>query len=138
MKKIIGHLDMDAFFASVEEATTPSFKGKPIAVGAEPNGGRGRGVVSTANYKAREYGIKSALPISIAWKLSENAVAKGKEPVIFVPPDFELYSKVSNHVLEVIRKYSDHVEPASIDEFYFQVSEERVNEKTFTLDERTP
>src|SRR3989344_5268708 len=90
MNRIIAHLDLDAFFASVEEVMTPSFKGKPIAVGAEPNTGKGRGVVSTANYKAREYGIRSALPISIAWRLSQEAKNKGFEEVIFVPPDFRL------------------------------------------------
>src|SRR3989338_9112298 len=67
--RVIGHLDMDAFFAAVEERERPYLKGQPIAVGADPQGGRGRGVVSTANYAAREYGIGSAMPISRAWKI---------------------------------------------------------------------
>jgi len=122
MKRIIGHLDMDAFFASVEEAATPRFLGKPIVVGAEPNEGRSRGVVSTANYKAREYGIHSAMPIFKAWQLSEDAKKQGKEPVIFLPVDFELYHKVSLHVSEIIHQYSPIIEQASVDEFYIDFS----------------
>ena len=67
MIRIIGHLDMDAFFAAAEEREHEWLRGKPIVVGADPKEGKGRGVVSTANYKAREYGIRSALPISKAW-----------------------------------------------------------------------
>ena len=102
--RIIAHLDMDAFFASLEEAGSPIFKGKPIAVGSDPKNGVGRGVVSTANYKAREYGIHSALPISIAWQLSQKAKAEGKTEVVFLPVDFERYNKASNEVFEIIRK----------------------------------
>jgi len=122
MKRIIAHLDMDAFFASVEEAATPAFLGKPIVVGSEVVNGFGRGVVSTANYKAREYGIHSALPISVAWRFSQKAKAEGKPEAIFLPVDFELYNKVSNHIHEIIKKYSASVEQASIDEFYFNLS----------------
>ena len=121
-KRIIAHLDMDAFFASVEEATTSSFLGKPIVVGSEIINGVGRGVVSTANYKAREYGIHSAMPISFAWQLSEEAKRKGKEPAIFLPVDFELYNKASANVLRIIKTYASLVEQASIDEFYFDLS----------------
>ncbi len=113
---------MDAFFASVEERNNPHFKGKPIAVGSDPMQGHGRGVVSTANYKAREYGIHSALPISKAWQLSEEAKKQGKPEVIFLTPDFPAYEKASQNVLGIIRKYSKTVEPASIDEFYFDLS----------------
>jgi len=120
--RIIAHLDMDAFFASLEEADSPIFKGKPIAVGSDPKNGAGRGVVSTANYKAREYGIHSALPISIAWQLSEKAKKEGKPEVVFLPVDFERYKKASNQVFEIIKKYAKEVEPASIDEFYFDLS----------------
>ncbi len=121
-KRIIAHLDMDAFFASVEEAATPGFSGKPIVVGSEIINGIGRGVVSTANYKAREYGIHSAMPISFAWRLSEEAKKQCKEGVIFLPVDFELYNKASDNILYIIKKYSDDVEQASIDEFYFDLS----------------
>src|SRR5208337_5233544 len=71
--RLIGHLDMDAFFAAIEERDSPELKGRPLVVGADPAGGQGRGVVSTANYPARQYGIHSAMPISRAWKLSEAA-----------------------------------------------------------------
>lgn len=121
-KIIIAHLDMDAFFASVEEAATPAFFGKPIVVGSEIINGVGRGVVSTANYKAREYGIHSALPISIAWRLSQKAKSQGKPEAIFLPVDFELYNKVSDNIHTIIKKYSKLVEQASIDEFYFDLT----------------
>jgi len=121
-KRIIAHLDMDAFFASVEEQKRPHLTHKPIVVGSEIIDGVGRGVVSTANYKAREYGIHSAMPISFAWRLSEKMKKQGKEEVIFLPVDFKLYNKVSAHVLQIIKKYSKSVEKASIDEFYFDLS----------------
>jgi DNA polymerase IV (DinB-like DNA polymerase) len=120
--RIIAHLDMDAFFASLEEAGSEIFRGKPIVVGSDPKNGQGRGVVSTANYKAREYGIKSALPISMAWQFSQQAKAQGKPEAIFLPVDFERYNKAHNDIFEIIKKYSDVVEPASIDEFYFDLS----------------
>ncbi len=119
MEKIIAHLDLDAFFASVEERYNPQWKGMPIVVGSDPKKGTGRGVVSTANYKAREYGIHSAMPITRAWEASQQAKREGKPEAIFLPVDFELYHKTSRAVLEIIQKYSDTVEQASVDEFYF-------------------
>ncbi len=113
---------MDAFFASIEERNRPHLKGKPIAVGSDPNEGLGRGVVSTANYKAREYGIHSAMPISRAWKASEKAKSEGKTEVVFLPVNFEAYEKSSAAVLSIIRKYSETIEQASVDEFYFDLS----------------
>lgn len=127
--RIIAHLDMDAFFASLEEAGSSIFKGKPIAVGSDPKNGQGRGVVSTANYRAREYGIHSALPISIAWQLSQKAKSQGKPEVVFLQVDMERYSEASKEVFGIIKKYlpagrqvQNLVEPASIDEFYFDLS----------------
>ncbi len=120
--KIICHLDMDAFFASIEERYTPAFRGKPIAVGSDPQNGRGRGVVSTANYLAREYGIHSAMPISKAWQLSEAAKQLGKPEVVFVQPDFEIYHKSSKNVFAIIRQYANRVEQASVDEFFFSLN----------------
>ena len=105
--RIVAHLDMDAFFASLEEAASPIFKDKPIAVGSDPKNGMGRGVVSTANYKAREYGIHSALPISVAWRLSQKAKAEGKPEVIFLPVDFERYNKASEEVFEIIKRHAE-------------------------------
>lgn len=119
--RIVAHLDMDAFFASIEEADSPHFKGMPIAVGSDPKNGEGRGVISTANYKAREYGIHSALPVSRAWQLSEKAVAEGRPEVIFLPVNFERYREISEKIFQIIKRYSKLVEPASIDEFYFSL-----------------
>ncbi|MFH1968201.1 MAG: DNA polymerase IV [bacterium] len=113
---------MDAFFASIEEADSPHFKGMPIAVGSDPRAGEGRGVISTANYKAREYGIHSALPISKAWQLSEKAKSEGKPEVIFLPVNFERYREASAEIFEIIKKHAELIEPASIDEFYFDLS----------------
>src|SRR3989449_6996071 len=76
--RIVAHIDMDAFYAAIEERDTPRFRGLPIAVGADPEGGKGRGVVAAANYKARAYGIHSAMPISTAWRLSEAARRQDK------------------------------------------------------------
>ena len=120
--RIIGHLDMDAFFAAVEERDRPELKGLPIVVGADPDGGYGRGVVSTANYKAREYGIHSALPISRAWRLSEEAKKTGRPGAIFLRGNFEKYEKVSGSIMEIIKKYSPTVEQASVDEAYFDLT----------------
>lgn len=121
---------MDAFFAAVEERDKPRIKGLPIAVGSDPAEGKGRGVVSTANYKAREYGIHSALPISIAWRLSEKAKKEGKPGVVFLPVDFEKYGEVSDEIMKIIRKYSREVEEASIDEAYFDLGSAGNYEKT--------
>lgn len=120
--RIIAHLDMDAFFAAVEERDKPRLKGRPIAVGSDPEEGRGRGVVSTANYKAREYGIRSATPISIAWKLSQEAKKQGKPEVVFLDVDMKKYAEESLKIMEIIKKYSSVVEEASIDEAYFDLS----------------
>lgn len=120
--RIVGHLDMDAFFAAIEERDNPSLSGLPIVVGADPRGGKGRGVVSTANYKAREYGIHSALPISKAWRLSEAARKDGRRPVSFLPVRMERYAEVSAHVMETLRRFIFLVEQASIDEAYFDLS----------------
>lgn len=120
--RIIAHLDMDAFFAAIEERDHPRLKGKPIVVGADPEGGAGRGVVSTSNYKAREYGIKSALPISAAWRLSEQAKKAGKPEVIFFGGNFKKYGEVSKKIMDIISEYSQKVEQASVDEAYFDLS----------------
>lgn len=121
-KRIIAHLDMDSFFASVEERDNPRIKGKPIVVGADPLEGKGRGVVSTANYKAREYGIRSALPISKAWQFSEMARRQGEDPAVFLDVDMQKYAQVSRKVMEIIENHSDLVEKASVDEAYFDLS----------------
>src|SRR3989475_7698699 len=79
--RIVAHIDMDAFYAAIEERDTPRLRGRPIAVGADPEAGKGAAVVAAANYKARAYGIHSAMPLSTAWRLSEAARRQDKPPV---------------------------------------------------------
>src|SRR5438445_11951349 len=114
--RIVAHIDMDAFYAAVEERDTPRFRGLPLTVGADPRGGNGRGVVSTANYKAREYGIYSATPISKAWRLSEAAQRRGKPGVVFLSVDMKKYAAVSSRMMERVRRLVPLVEGAGIDE----------------------
>lgn len=113
---------MDAFFASIEERDNPRLRGRPIAVGSDPKGGAGRGVVSTANYPARSYGIRSALPISVAWRLSEEAKRKGLPPVSFLEVNMRKYSEVSREVMAILRAHAEHIEEASVDEAYLDLS----------------
>ena len=131
--RIIAHLDMDAFFAAVEERDRPRLKGLPIVVGADPKGGKGRGVVSTANYKAREYGIKSAMPISEAWRRSEGARQSGKPPAVFIAGSFERYGEASRAIYDIASRYSDTLERASIDEMYIDLSQAGSFEKAEKL-----
>jgi DNA polymerase IV (DinB-like DNA polymerase) len=112
--KIIMHVDMDAFFAAVEEREHPEFKGMPIVVGADPKEGRGRGVVSSASYKARRFGVRSGMPISKAWKLCPEA--------IYLPVNYELYVKVSNEIMDILRKYAGKFEQWGIDEAFLDVT----------------
>jgi DNA polymerase IV (DinB-like DNA polymerase) len=122
MARIIAHIDMDAFFASVEERDKPYLRGLPIAVGSDPEGGTGRGVVATANYPARAYGIHSALPIRRAWKLSEAAREAGKVPVTFIAPHMGKYERASRDVFSIIERTFPRVEHISIDEGYIDCS----------------
>jgi DNA polymerase IV (archaeal DinB-like DNA polymerase) len=122
MARIITHLDMDAFFAAIEERDTPALRGVPLVVGADPRGGTGRGVVSTSNYLARAYGIHSATPISMAWRLSEAARLAGKPPVAFVSVDMPKYVRVSDGIMGMVRRFIPIVEQASIDETYGDLS----------------
>jgi len=119
--RIIAHLDMDAFFAAVEERDHPRLRGLPIAVGADPRGGQGRGVVATANYKARAYGLHSALPISWAWRMSEQARRRGLPPVVFVAPDFEKYVRASRAIVGIIQERVPIIERAGLDELYMDL-----------------
>jgi len=122
-ERIVAHLDMDAFFAAIEERDNPRLKGLPIVVGADPMEGYGRGVVSTANYKAREYGIRSALPISKAWQFSQKAKSEGKPEAVFLDGHHYKYSEVSGKIMQIVRNYSKLVEQASVDEAYFDLTE---------------
>ncbi len=120
--RIILHVDMDAFFAAVEERNRPRLKGLPIVVGADPKGGKGRGVVSTANYKAREYGVHSAMPISEAWRLAKKAEAEGKPKSVFIGSGFGEYGKVSRCIMAHLRPLGSGFEQTSVDEAYLDVS----------------
>lgn len=118
--RIIAHLDMDAFFAAIEERDNPRFFNRAIVVGSDPLGGRGRGVVSTANYKARMYGIHSAMPISIAWEKAKCAPKEDK--VLFLGVDMERYENVSSKIRDIIISYNFPFEQVSIDEFFIDCS----------------
>jgi DNA polymerase-4 len=119
MRKII-HIDMDAFYASVEQRDHPALRGKPVAVGY----GEARGVVSTASYEARKYGVHSAMP---------SLTAKNKCPgLIFVPPRFEVYHEVSTQIREIFLEYTDSVEPLSLDEAFLDVTVNRKDNPSAT------
>ncbi len=115
-------MDMDAFFAAVEERDNPHFAGLPIVVGADPEGGHGREVVSTANYKAREFGIRSATPISTAWKMAKAAKEKGEPETIFLPVSMNRYREVSGRIMKLVRNLVPVVEQVSVDEAYLDLN----------------
>lgn len=108
------HVDMDAFFAAVEELDHPKWRNKPIIIGADPREGKGRGVVSTASYAARVFGVHSAMPISRAWKLCPQG--------IYTPPRMSRYKEVSLKVMEVFRSFTPQIQPISIDEAFLDVT----------------
>ncbi len=112
--RTILHVDMDAFFAAVEQRDRPELRGKPVIVGADPRGGRGRGVVSTASYEARRFGVGSAMPISEAWRRCPHGV--------YLHPDMEKYARESERIMEVFHRFTDLVEPISIDEAFLDVT----------------
>lgn len=111
---IILHVDMDAFYVSVERRENPNLVGKPVIVGAEPKEGKGRGVVMASSYEARDLGIRSGMPISTAWKKLPDAV--------YLPPNYDLYGSVSESVMNVLRDYADILEHLSIDEAFLDVT----------------
>lgn len=112
---------MDAFYASIEQRDNPEFRGKPVAVGYS---GR-RGVVAAASYEARKYGVRSAMP-------SRTAIAKCPE-LIFAPPRFDVYRKVSNEIREIFLDYTDLVEPLSLDEAFLDITVNYKNIPSATL-----
>jgi len=112
--RYIVHVDMDAFFAAIEQRDNPEYRLKPVVVGARPKGGRGRGVVSTASYEARLFGIHSAMPISLAYRRCPHA--------IFLPVDMERYERVSLHIYETLSSFTPDIEPVSIDEAFLDIT----------------
>src|SRR5215831_6777412 len=109
-RKII-HIDMDAFYASVEQRDNPELRGKPVAVG----GSRERGVVAAASYEARKFGVRSAMP---------SVTAKRRCPdLIFVKPRFDAYKAISNQIRQIFAEYTPIIEPLSLDEAYLDVTE---------------
>ncbi|MFT3794363.1 DNA polymerase IV [Flavobacterium sp.] len=119
-RKII-HVDMDAFYASVEQMDHPELRGKPIAVG----GGGTRGVVSAASYEARKFGVRSALSGVLAKKYCPD--------LIFVRPRFDRYKEISNKIRKIFLDYTDLVEPLSLDEAYLDVTENKKGNPSATL-----
>src|SRR6185295_5378004 len=120
--RIVAHVDMDAFYASVEERLNPALRGRPVVVGADPKGGAGRGVVTAASYAARKYGIRSALPISRAWRLAEAARRRGEPEAVFVRDNRQAYREASTRIMALIADGVEAFEEASIDEAYVYLS----------------
>src|SRR5210317_2140093 len=120
MRKII-HIDMDAFFASIEQRDAPNLRGKPVAVG----GAGKRGVVAAASYEARKFGVFSAMPSAIALRKCPD--------LIFVKHRFDVYKSVSNQIRDIFLEYTDLVEPLSLDEAYLDVTENKKGLKSATM-----
>jgi DNA polymerase-4 len=117
MTRTILHVDMDAFYASVEQRDHPELRGKPLIVGSDPKGGKGRGIVATCSYEARKFGVHSAQAISQAWRMCPQG--------IYVQPDMDKYARASDRVMRVLLDFSDLVEQVSIDEAFLDVTGSR-------------
>src|SRR3989344_4401537 len=109
MIRIILHIDLDSFYASLEEKRNPELKGKPVVVCVFSGRTENSGAVATANYPARALGIKSGMPISQAKEL-------GKDEAVYIPTDIPYYKEVSDRILDIIRSYSEKFEQRSVDE----------------------
>lgn len=120
LRKII-HLDMDAFFAAIEQRDHPELRGRPVIIGGDP---ARHGVVSTCSYEARSYGVHSALPMKIALRRCPGGV--------FLEPNLRKYREVSHQIREIFTRYTPRVEPVSIDEAYLDVTENLLGERSAT------
>jgi len=119
-RKII-HIDMDAFYASVEQMDNPELRGKPVAVGGSEN----RGVVSAASYEARKFGVRSAISGVLAKKYCPE--------IIFVRPRFDRYKEISSKIHKIFHEYTDLVEPLSLDEAYLDVTKNKKGNPSASL-----
>jgi nucleotidyltransferase/DNA polymerase involved in DNA repair len=114
MTRTILHVDMDAFYAAVEQRDHPEYRGKPVIVGSDPKQGKGRGIVATCSYEARKFGVHSAQPISQAWRLCPQG--------IYVLPDMGKYGRVSMRIMDLLLEFTDSIEQVSIDEAFLDVT----------------
>jgi DNA polymerase IV (archaeal DinB-like DNA polymerase) len=119
-RRAILHVDLDAFYVSAEVREHPELKGLPVVVGADPEGGRGRGVVVACSYEARKAGLRSGMPISQAYRLCPQAK--------YIPPSWGLYERVSEEVMTTLKGFADKFEQASIDEAFLDVSSRAADE----------
>jgi DNA polymerase-4 len=117
MPRTILHVDMDAFYAAVEQRDHADYRGKPVIVGSDPKEGMGRGIVATCSYEARKFGIHSAQPISQAWRLCPQGV--------YVRPDMGKYDRVSTLIMDIFSDFTDMLEQVSVDEAFLDVSGSR-------------
>ena len=113
-RRAILHVDLDAFYVSAEMRESPKLRGLPVVVGADPEEGKGRGVVVACSYEARKFGLRSGMPISQAYRLCPQAR--------YIPPNWGLYEKVSEEVMATLRGFADKFEQGSIDEAYLDIS----------------
>lgn len=123
-RKII-HVDMDAFYASVEIRDNPSLKNKPVVIAHDPRTRGGRGVVTTANYEARKYGIHSAMSAQLALEKCPHA--------IFISPRMNYYAEVSQKIRSIYERYTDIIEPLALDEAYLDVTHNKLNMRSATI-----
>ena len=117
--RAILHVDLDAFYVAAEVREHPELRGLPVVVGADPDGGKGRGVVVACSYEARKFGLRSGMPISRAFRLCPTAK--------YVPPDWALYERTSEEVMTTLRGFADKFEQASIDEAFLDISSRGIN-----------
>lgn len=113
-ERYIVHVDMDAFYAAIEQRDNPAYQGKPVVVGADPKGGKGRGVVAACSYEARHFGIHSAMPISFAYQRCPDA--------IFLRGSMRKYVEVSKQVFKALERFTPDIEPISIDEAFLDIT----------------
>ena len=123
-RRAILHVDLDAFYVSAEVREHPELKGLPVVVGADPERGRGRGVVIACSYEARKFGLRSGMPISLAYRLCPQAV--------YVRPDWSLYERVSEEVMATLRLFGERFEQGSIDEAFIDATSRGADAKSAT------